>query len=278
MDPSPRSPSREARSRARQQTCYRADLPERLRTRLAEHGLSQAKLSQDTNIDPSTLSKILNGKRRPNAAQLGVLAYVLGVELDELLVLPSSPNELDELRADRDEATRRADEAEAARRREETARVRAELAAADRISELVSLRAQRDEAIHRADELENAYRREETARVRAESAAAERVAELEAKLEETACARQSVEAQLKRVEQELAAAKVRLGQFDFGEPSDPKPRSGRSGSSRSTVELVDLPRSESNERLAAVQRTGEMIEAIGVIGGKIGSLIYRSLG
>ena len=189
-------------SRARRQTCYRADLPERLRACLAERGLSQAKLSQHTSIHQSTLNKILNGKRRPNAAQLGALAYVLDINLEDLLVLPSSANvpvDLEELRAERDQATRRAGEAEAACRREEAARARAE-------------------------------------------------------------------AELKRVERELAAAKLRLD--ELGKP-------GRSGRPPFTVELIDVPPPELDEHLAAVQRRGEVIEAIGTIGGKIGSLIYR---
>jgi transcriptional regulator with XRE-family HTH domain len=127
-----RSPSRDEQPRARRQTYYRADLPQLLRARLTACSLSQAKLSKHTSIDPSTLSKILNGKRRPNAAQLGALAYVLDLELDQLLLLPPSPDvlvERDELRAKLEEATRHADEAE-------LARARTESAAAARIAEL----------------------------------------------------------------------------------------------------------------------------------------------
>src|SRR5690606_3906111 len=315
MDP---SPSREAPPRARRQTCYRADLSERLRSRLAEHGLSQGKLSQHTSIDRSTLSKILNGKRRPTAAQLGALAYVLDLEFDELLVLPASSNELDELRAERDEATRRADEAEAAHRREETARARAELNAADRVAESLSLRAERDEAIRRADEAEAAHRREETVRARAEltaadhvaelsslraerdeairradaaeaahkreetararaaSASKEQVAELEAKLDDAARVRQNIEAELKRVEQELAIAKLRLGEFKSdGGKRDPK-RASKHASDQSRewpVELIDIE-PQFDEHYARVRRNRDMIESVGGALLKCGSALY----
>lgn len=51
-------------------------------------GISQRELSRQTGIDNNTIAKIENGSRRkPNPLSLKKLAFVLNLELSELLVL-----------------------------------------------------------------------------------------------------------------------------------------------------------------------------------------------
>lgn len=73
-------------------SCESRDMPPtddllaaRLRALLTEHGLTQAEVGRRTGICGSTLNRIVHGKRRPNAREIGALAHVLEVELLELL-------------------------------------------------------------------------------------------------------------------------------------------------------------------------------------------------
>ena len=60
-------------------------------------GISQRELSRQTGIDNNTIAKIENGSRKkPNALSLKKLAFVLNLELSELLVLSGySKNDID---------------------------------------------------------------------------------------------------------------------------------------------------------------------------------------
>ena len=102
------------------------DLATRLRQALEELELSQAELARRTGISRGTVNKIVNAKREPNAAQLGLLAHELGLELDELVGEAEQEDELELieqqlrkalLRAQRSERAR-AEQAKAAKTRE----------------------------------------------------------------------------------------------------------------------------------------------------------------
>jgi transcriptional regulator with XRE-family HTH domain len=63
----------------------RAHLASRLRTSMLERGLSQAELARQSGVDAARLNKIVHGKRWAEAWEIGALAYVLELELDDLL-------------------------------------------------------------------------------------------------------------------------------------------------------------------------------------------------
>ena len=92
-------------------------LAEQLRHVLAELELSQAELARRTGISRGTINKIVNAKRSPNAAQLGSIAYELGLDLRELLALGdlATYDELELLGQQLREAVLRAQRAERAR-------------------------------------------------------------------------------------------------------------------------------------------------------------------
>lgn len=55
---------------------------------MLKKGISQRKLSRQTGIDNNTIAKIENvSRKKPNALSLKKLAFVLNLELSELLVL-----------------------------------------------------------------------------------------------------------------------------------------------------------------------------------------------
>lgn len=91
------------------------DLAERLRIALEELELSQAELARRTGISRGTVNKIVNAKRQPNAAQLGLLAHELGLELDELLGEVEQGEELELMEQQLRKAVLRTQRAERAR-------------------------------------------------------------------------------------------------------------------------------------------------------------------
>ncbi len=80
----------------------RAHLASRLRTSMLERGLSQAELARQSGVDAARLNKIVHGKRWAEAWEVGALAYVLELELDDLLgyadALARVSSERDEVR------------------------------------------------------------------------------------------------------------------------------------------------------------------------------------
>ena len=63
-------------------------LSEIIKNARIKKGISQRELSRQTGIDNNTIAKIENGSRKkPNALSLKKLAFVLNLELSELLVL-----------------------------------------------------------------------------------------------------------------------------------------------------------------------------------------------
>lgn len=63
-------------------------LSEIIKNARIKKGISQRELSRQTGIDNNTIAKIENGSRRkPNPLSLKKLAFVLNIELSELLVL-----------------------------------------------------------------------------------------------------------------------------------------------------------------------------------------------
>lgn len=63
-------------------------LSEIIKNARIKKGISQRELSRQTDIDNNTIAKIENGSRRkPNPLSLKKLAFVLNLELSELLVL-----------------------------------------------------------------------------------------------------------------------------------------------------------------------------------------------
>ena len=63
-------------------------LSETIKNARIKKGISQRELSRQTGIDNNTIAKIENGSRRkPNPLSLKKLAFVLNLELSELLVL-----------------------------------------------------------------------------------------------------------------------------------------------------------------------------------------------
>lgn len=61
-----------------------------------ERGLTQARLAVQAGLDPSSLSQIETGARRPNTRTLEKLAGVLGVEVRDLFPLGQAPLPLEE--------------------------------------------------------------------------------------------------------------------------------------------------------------------------------------
>ncbi len=76
---------------------------EELRRLRKERGLTQAKLAVQAGLDPSSLSQIETGARRPNTRTLEKLAGVLGVEVADLFPKVQSP--LPDFEVERREAT-----------------------------------------------------------------------------------------------------------------------------------------------------------------------------
>lgn len=72
-------------------------LSEIIKNARIKKGISQRELSRQTGIDNNTIAKIENGSRKkPNALSLKKLAFVLNLELSELLVLSGySKNDID---------------------------------------------------------------------------------------------------------------------------------------------------------------------------------------
>lgn len=72
-------------------------LSEIIKNARIEKGISQRELSRQTGIDNNTIAKIENGSRKkPNALSLKKLAFVLNLELSELLVLSGyTKNDID---------------------------------------------------------------------------------------------------------------------------------------------------------------------------------------
>jgi transcriptional regulator with XRE-family HTH domain len=71
---------------------------EQLRKLRRERGLTQAQLAVQAGLDPSSLSQIETGARRPNTRTLEKLAGVLGVEVRDLFPLAQVPLPLTEER------------------------------------------------------------------------------------------------------------------------------------------------------------------------------------
>ncbi|MDP9474542.1 MAG: helix-turn-helix domain-containing protein [Actinomycetota bacterium] len=69
---------------------------EQLRKLRRERGLTQAQLAVQAGLDPSSLSQIETGARRPNTRTLEKLAGVLGVEVRDLFPLGQAPLPLEE--------------------------------------------------------------------------------------------------------------------------------------------------------------------------------------
>ena len=69
---------------------------------MLERGLSQAELARQSGVDAARLNKIVHGKRWAEAWEVGALAYVLELELDDLLgyadALARVSSERDEVR------------------------------------------------------------------------------------------------------------------------------------------------------------------------------------
>ena len=63
----------------------RRPFPDRLRTLMAEQGLSQGQLAELAEIAPAGLSRILSGDRLPSMAQLLAIAPILKVTVAELV-------------------------------------------------------------------------------------------------------------------------------------------------------------------------------------------------
>jgi transcriptional regulator with XRE-family HTH domain len=57
----------------------------RLRSLLVEHGMSQAELARRTGINYAALTATVNGRRRPTAREVGLLAHELRVDLLEFI-------------------------------------------------------------------------------------------------------------------------------------------------------------------------------------------------
>lgn len=72
-------------------------LSEIIKNARIKKGISQRELSRQTGIDNNTIAKIENGSRKkPNALSLKKLAFVLNLELSELLVLSGyTKNDID---------------------------------------------------------------------------------------------------------------------------------------------------------------------------------------
>jgi transcriptional regulator with XRE-family HTH domain len=69
---------------------------EELRRLRKQRGLTQAKLAVQAGLDPSSLSQIETGARRPNTRTLEKLAGVLGVEVVDLFPKAQSPLPLEQ--------------------------------------------------------------------------------------------------------------------------------------------------------------------------------------
>ncbi len=154
-----------------------AHLAARLGALLAERGLTQAELARRTGIGSANINKFVHAKRRPNAWEIGALAYVLEVELLDLLGV--------------------ADEV-ADGVAEEVARLTDELAR------------QLDEAARAADR----HARELAAANQARSALRDELTTLESQLRVADRARASADAQAKRLRTELEAAKERIAKLE----------------------------------------------------------------
>jgi transcriptional regulator with XRE-family HTH domain len=172
--------------------------PARLRTELTERGMSQADLARCTDIRPSTLSKIINGKQRPSGRQLAAIALELEIDLREHIgselrdQLRAERMRVEQLAAKCAQLEQRADESEKARATEAEAKRRAETDDAVKYAQLEQ----------RAEQAERGWAAETEARRKADAAATARCAELEqqAKQAEARCA------QLEQAERERAAA------------------------------------------------------------------------
>ncbi|MEH7097264.1 helix-turn-helix domain-containing protein [Neobacillus vireti] len=68
-----------------------------LKKMLKEHSLSMRKLSELTDIDTATISRIINGKRKANPAHLQKFAEHLNVPISELFVVAGYSNEYEGL-------------------------------------------------------------------------------------------------------------------------------------------------------------------------------------
>jgi transcriptional regulator with XRE-family HTH domain len=63
---------------------WRADTVRIDRERIL-HGLSQEQLARAAQVDPGTLSDLLNGRRRPQLATMGAIARALQLALPDLV-------------------------------------------------------------------------------------------------------------------------------------------------------------------------------------------------
>ena len=61
------------------------DVNKKIKQYLKEHGITQAFLERKTGIPHDILSKILSGKRKLSAQELGVISSALGVKADIFL-------------------------------------------------------------------------------------------------------------------------------------------------------------------------------------------------
>lgn len=66
----------------------------RLRQLMLASGLNQTRLASKSGIDRSIVNRLISGKARPQAAQIGWLAQVLGVDVDELMVGVELPDDV----------------------------------------------------------------------------------------------------------------------------------------------------------------------------------------
>lgn len=56
----------------------------RLKTVLLERGIRQIEMAKTINLDPSRLSKIVNGWLEPKAEEINAIAEFLGMPADEI--------------------------------------------------------------------------------------------------------------------------------------------------------------------------------------------------
>lgn len=110
--------------------------PTRLRALLSDRRLSQTELARQTDIARWRLSKIVNGKRRPNAREIGALAHALEVDMCELIGVAVALDKFAEMERRTEAAEERAAEAKRAYSAEAATRSRVEAQHAERIAEL----------------------------------------------------------------------------------------------------------------------------------------------
>ncbi|MFV8753918.1 helix-turn-helix domain-containing protein [Nannocystaceae bacterium ST9] len=193
---------------------------------LARHELTQAEVARRTGIRAPKLNRIVHGKGRPNAMELGALAHVLEIDLVELLGVV---DEVSRISSERDELARRL----------------AELTLA-------------------AEQLERLLTQKIEAGDRVRARLIEKADDLEERLDQVGRARSLADAEVKRLRAELAKANDRIellqeiNGFSRPQSNSPPPVDVPTWSSNP---LMSMESSKIEQELAQARLLGRVVGA-----------------